>query len=288
MAKFIKILRYASDLHLELRNTIKHPKLVPLWDFNSKPTDKYYLALLGDIGNPYQENLKLFLEKVSPKYQKIFYVPGNHEYYNFRVKPNKSKEEFDQKLEELCNQFDNIVYMNNKTYDLDGIKIIGSTLWSNVPPDHREYISRALNDYHLIKKKSSENDTLENITIDDTNQWNANDIMFIEKELNNTNNSCIIMTHHAPLFSDDSEKKYTADPIYLNSKNNYAFHNNLEHLLKPPVYAWLYGHTHYASKFKKNDVIIATNQLGYASEEYTVKYNPYAYLDLNTIELESL
>ncbi|XWV26031.1 calcineurin-like phosphoesterase [Tupanvirus soda lake] len=288
MAKFIKILRYASDLHLELRTTIKHPKLIPLWDFNVKPTDKYYLALLGDIGNPYQNNLKLFLEKVSPKYQKIFYVPGNHEYYNFRVEPNKSKEEFDQKLEELCNEFDNIIYMNNKTYDLDGIKIIGSTLWSNVPLDHREYISRVLNDYHLIKKKSLENDTLENITIDDTNQWNTDNILFIEKEINNTNGACIVMTHHAPLFSDDNDKKYTADPMYLNGKNNYAFHNNLLHLIKSPVCAWLYGHTHYASKFKKNGVTVATNQLGYTSEEYTVKYNPYAFIDLNTIELESL
>lgn len=54
------ILRYVSNIHLELRTNIYHPKLIPLWDFRTKVNDKYYLALLGDIGNPYNNNLTAF------------------------------------------------------------------------------------------------------------------------------------------------------------------------------------------------------------------------------------
>jgi predicted phosphodiesterase len=280
-----RILRYVSDLHLELRTSIIHPKLVPLWDFKVTPKDQYYLALLGDIGNPYNENLLLFLEKISPLYHKIFYIAGNHEYYNYNISSEKSMAEFDEKLKQLCAKFDNVILLNNKTYDLGNIKIIGTTLWSNIPDADIEYISHAINDYHFIKKKN--NDDLANITTNDTNQLNTNAIAFIEKEII-TNNPCIVLTHHAPLFSDDKTHKYTADPKYISSRNNNAFHNDLAHLLKKPICAWLYGHTHYTSTFQINDIIVGTNQLGYSHEEIETKFNSYAYLDLDKISMNFL
>ena len=74
-----------------------------------------------------------------------------------------------------------------------------------------------------------------------------------------------------------------SDPYYSNSSNRFAFHNDLAHLLKFPVVTWLYGHTHYANKFNINGVTITTNQLGYIREEPYIKYNPYAYLDLDKL-----
>lgn len=287
MTYTIKIMRYASDLHLEMRPTITHPKLIPLWEFERADTDEYYLALLGDIGNPFNKNLNLFLEKVSPIYKKIFYIAGNHEYYNFNVKPNQSKCQFERKLSEITGKFNNVVLMDNITDDLDGIKIIGSTLWSNVPPNDSEYIAYAINDYHLIKKEGLDNE-LTKITVADTNSWNLEAVAFIEKEISNTDDPCIVLTHHAPLFSDEKNNRYTADPKYLHGENNNAFHNDLLRFLKPPVSAWLYGHTHYTSSFNINDVIVATNQLGYSNEEKFIKYNPWAYIDLQKILIEQL
>jgi predicted phosphodiesterase len=285
--KSVEILRYASDLHLEMKSSIIRPKLLPLWNFNRSEDDVYYLALLGDIGNPFHPNLKLFLEKVSAVYKKIYYVPGNHEYYNFNVNPNKSILQFKQKLLDIIEKFPNIILLDNKTDNLDEIKIIGSTLWSNVPSVDAAYIGEAINDYHLIKKEDS-NGNLTKITVNDTNTWNSEAIEFISKEISSTNNSCIVLTHHAPLFSDEDNNRYTADPKYLYGENNSAFHNDLQQLIKPPVLAWLYGHTHYASSFKLNNVIIATNQLGYNNEENNIKFNPYAYIDLKKISVDSL
>jgi len=75
MIRNSRILRYASDLHLELKPSILHPKLIAYWKFKTYPSVEQSLALLGDIGNPYHHNLNLFLQKVSKKYHKIFYVP---------------------------------------------------------------------------------------------------------------------------------------------------------------------------------------------------------------------
>lgn len=278
----LRILRYVSDLHLEFRSNIDHPKLKPLWNLDSSK-DELYLALLGDIGNPYHDTLKLFLDSVSPKYRSIFYVPGNHEYYNDRVLPGRSKNDFDLKLEKLCHRYDNVILMNNSVYNLDGIKIIGSTLWSNIPEEH-SYLTSRINDYCLIKK--TDHESLIPIDINDTNLWNKQSVDFIEKEIKDASDPCIVLTHHAPLFSNSKTGQYTANPSYLHSENNHAFHNDLSHLMKKPVCAWIYGHTHYTSRFKYNDVIVTTNQLGYRYED--TKFNPYVYLDLNQIFMDWL
>lgn len=285
--KQLRVLRYASDLHLELRQTIKHPKLFPLWDFQKDDKTVYYLALLGDIGNPFQDNLRIFLKKIHKKYEKIFYVPGNHEYYNLSGS-YKSKDKFHERLQEICEEFENVLLLDNKTFTLDGLKIIGSTLWSNIPDDKAEYIKLRLNDYHLIKKTIDSQDIPINITVSDTNKWNEESISFIKNEIENSSDPCVILTHHAPLFSDPEADIYTADPIYLNGGNNYAFHNDLSSMMNKPICAWLYGHTHYASSFKYNDVLVCTNQLGYSNEEKDIKFNPYAYLDIDKLIIDNL
>jgi hypothetical protein len=67
MVKF----QYISNLHLDL-----YP--LGLFDIDAIAP---YLLLAGDIGNPYQKKYELFLENISKKFEKIFIISGNHEYY---------------------------------------------------------------------------------------------------------------------------------------------------------------------------------------------------------------
>lgn len=279
------IFRYVSDLHLERRDSIDHPKITPFWDFPKDDDDIYYLALIGDIGNPYQNNLKLFFDKISPMYEKIFYVTGNHEYYNIDNCP-KSKKTFDDAIIALVNTYSNIVLLNNDTYIMDDIKIIGSTLWSHVPEQVSKYIVESINDYRMIKKE--EDGRLVNITTADTNRWNDKAIAFIQKEINESDYPCIVLTHYAPLFSNKHDDQYTANPLFLDSGFNCAFHNDLKDMLKCPVVAWFYGHTHYTNRFKYNNIIIGTNQLGYSHEEKDSRFSPYAYLNIDRLLIDIL
>lgn len=283
MSKPLNILRYASDLHLEFHKDLAHPKLLSLWDFKKDFTNNTYLALTGDIGNPFHSNLVHFFEKINPVYKKIFYIPGNHEYYNLNYFSQKSCDEVNLELKNICSKFDNIILMNNTTFDLNGIKIIGSTLWSNISNKNKEYISNVMNDYQLIKKYDFTNTKLIPITVEETNQWNVESIDFLKKELSNEDQPCIVLTHHAPLFSNLLNNELTANKKYYNGKNNEAFHNDLTFLIKKPILAWIYGHTHHVSKFIKNDVIVATNQLGYESEQTNKTFDSFALLDLNEL-----
>ncbi len=163
---------------------------------------------------------------------------------------------------------------------MDGIKIIGSTLWSKISLENKKYMESCINDYNLIKKINVENKLI-SINIDDTNKWNDDCIKFIINELN-CDIPCILLTHHAPLFSDNKlDIIRQIQNIY--SLNNEAFHNNLD-LIKKPLVAWIYGHTHYVNKFIYNNVLLLTNQLGYSSESTQKTFNPYAYIDLDKIK----
>jgi predicted phosphodiesterase len=282
----MRILRYVSDIHLELRKTIYHPKLASYWNFKKSKNDKYYLALLGDIGNPFfnQKNLNDFLSNVAPHYENILYVPGNHEYYNSLSDNQRSCEEHIIELQNMCKKYPNVQLLNNQSIIIDDIQFIGSTLWSQIFPENKLYIESVINDYNLILDNEKNK-----ITTELTNRWNMESIKFIETELNlNSDKKKIILTHHAPLFSSVLLNQYTANPKYITSQNNQAFHNDLMHLFqtKPNnISAWLYGHTHWASVFKLNDTIIATNQLGYSREEHDINFNEYAFIDLDKLSV---
>ena len=169
--------------------------------------------------------------------------------------------------------------MNNRSDNISGFKIIGSTLWSHVSPEKEEEISKGINDYYLINKMDKP------ITVSDTNRWNEECVKYIDGELK-TDEPCIILTHHAPLFNDPATGALLAHPRYTYSKYNEAFHNDLRRILKKPVVAWIYGHTHYVSNFKQDGVIVATNQLGYSYER--TGFNPHGYINLDKLMIDSL
>ena len=70
-----------SDLHLEGTFHCPGGDTLPGYDvFNCRPFSPV-LALLGDIGLTAQDGLFVFLQRQLSKYEKIFFVMGNHEYY---------------------------------------------------------------------------------------------------------------------------------------------------------------------------------------------------------------
>lgn len=254
------MLRVVSDLHLELmRNVEYHPSLKKIQTLHRQSDVKYYLALLGDIGNPFHLNLQTFLSEVSQVYDKVFYVPGNHEYYT-----GHTMEVTNQQMQKICDRL-GIELLMNRSYQLDGIKLIGSTLWSHIDDKKYEF---AISDYSMIFKTPNEF-----LTIEDTNRLNQECIDFIRQEIP-SGCDIIVLTHHAPLFNNPEDGDFCSDPKYTNSQYTQAFHNNLSELIKPPIKAWFYGHTHYVSSFWINGVWVATNQLGYHNERYKIKFDP--------------
>ena len=75
-----------SDIHLELLKSSKFPKIKPLTD---------YLFLAGDIGKINTPNYEPFFDYCSENWKKVFYVLGNHEFYN----SNKDFKTLNQKIQ---------------------------------------------------------------------------------------------------------------------------------------------------------------------------------------------
>lgn len=263
-----RILRYVSDLHLEFRKNIDEcPKF---YNYPQSPNTENYLALLGDISIGDHRNLMDLFHQISPQYHKIFYIPGNHEYYT----PNRIPyTKIYDSLNNICSSFPNIHLLNNTTYQLDDTVLLGTTLWSNISTSYQ-----TADLYHIYKTSSGQ---ITNISNEDRNQWNKEAISFLRDNINRyREKKIIVLTHHAPLYNNKKLNQYTSDPRHAVKNNGEAFHNNLSQLVCPPVNVWLYGHTHHCGRFTTHQgTVVATNQLGYHREN--LQFDPWAgiYLD---------
>ncbi|MEM0353939.1 MAG: metallophosphoesterase [Thermoplasmata archaeon] len=198
--KSYKELHYISDIHLEYRITI--PKI-------SKKGD--YLALLGDIGNPFKHSYKDFIQHISGAYEKIFLLTGNHEYWW-----NSDMQKVDDKIKSIANNFSNVYFLNNDVhYISNDYVILGTTLWSCV--------------YNPTPKMKFYNNLF------------VKNVQWIEEQINKHSKKKIIMiTHHLPSYKLIIKKYRT--PSYQNILDRYASH--LDYLIKPPIKYWLCGHSH--------------------------------------------
>jgi predicted phosphodiesterase len=248
-------LQIVSDTHLEFIS----PMTVDL------PVAAEYIALLGDIGYPKQENYEKFLSELSPKYKSVFVIAGNHEFYN----SSTAFEAMVEIIEEKCSKFPNVYFLNNKSMLVEGTRIIGTTLWSHIPNEKRSEVVNSIGDYQHIRRynyTSSGEVRKYPISIDFTNMLHSEAVYFIKHELSNAKNSnekVVLLTHHAPMFNGTSDPKYEGEARAI----NYAFASKLEDLIAPPITNWCFGHTHYPTDFMFNGVRVSSNPRGYPCKE---------------------
>jgi UDP-2,3-diacylglucosamine pyrophosphatase LpxH len=237
-----------SDLHIE-----KLPENTPIEYFNGmiKPTASI-LCLLGDIFNLENHNYVTFFESLKNKFNYVLVIPGNHEYYC--LSEIKNKEEIDVIINAICEQY-KFIFLNNKSVIIDGIRFIGTTLWSYVDIHHKKYIEGYMNDYKYIYSSGSL------ISSNYINFHFERSLAFIMQEMIYgiiNNNINVVLTRHAPLLNECVSKKFE------NSESNCAFGTNLQNIIdKKTIQLWCCGHTHNNFNFEINNVRIVSNQRGY-------------------------
>ncbi len=206
----LSLVQYVSDLHLESKFS---RNIIP---------QKPYLLLLGDIGYPDEPEYKIFLHSISNYFEKVYIISGNHEYDK-----TKDFENLENKIENICSQRNNLIYLQKKTEILcpeNNIVLSGCTLWSKLPKSKYEY--------HVNHQK-----------------WLYNTIK------NNEDINYIIATHHCPLFECLSRKFHSFVP-------NYFATDQKEILLLQNVHMWLHGHSHINNNFVFEGKPILSNQYG--------------------------
>jgi len=120
-------------------------------------------------------NLWRFLKQASDRYKAVVYVLGNHEYYGYSTRSGIAK---------MCAEFHNVHLLDPGTVMLEGVRIVGCTLWSFVPEERREIVARELNDYRYI-------------SVERTVARHKMEVEFIAREVRCAREPVVVITHHA-------------------------------------------------------------------------------------------
>jgi hypothetical protein len=257
-------LQYISDVHLEFRGSYRIEPIAP------------NLALCGDIGWPETVDYHDFISDVSKKFKNVFVVFGNHEYYNSVSKEEKLS--LIQKRKYTKNFPKNVYFLNNncvyldvntntihKSYKDNCIKIIGSTLWTNITYS----TSKLMNDYKCIYFKKDKLINHRNVV----NLFKKAKEYILKEIQKEPNVKCILLSHHG------------THPVFFGYNRNdllfSAYTNNIPELYKQKnLIASISGHSHYSITEKlyfenSHSIYFLSNQLGYPNEtSWVTKFKP--------------
>lgn len=234
-----------SDIHLEDEDSYRGLKFYI--DIDIKPD---IICLCGDIGDPGKFWYKQFLLECANFCNiKTFVVLGNHEHYGRTV------DDTEQIVSKICACHSKLVFMNRTRYDMDNIRVLGTTLWSDIDTAEAWNIRCVLSDTRYIL----------NWGIDSACKMYKQNLEWLEKELECAKQDgvdVIVLTHHVPLLSLGS-------PEYQYSEVRSAFASNLKPLIlryTDQIKVWCYGHDHYSMDEVVEITRVVSNQYGYDQE----------------------
>jgi Icc-related predicted phosphoesterase len=246
------LFQYASDLHLEFPENKAHLTANPI------VPKANILLLAGDI-LPFILIAKHrdFFDYLADNFEHTYWVPGNHEYYHFFDAAKKSGA--------LCENIrTNVSLVNNWAVNKSEVRLIFSTMWTELSPAHEWEIEKNMNDFRIIKYNGHRFSTQQ------YNQLHADSLLFIKNELvKDVPDKKVVVTHHVPTYLNYPDQ-------YKGSVLSEAFAVELFDLITEmqPAF-WIYGHHHVnTSDFKIEKTQLITNQLGYVRYDEHRLFSP--------------
>ena len=256
-----------SDLHLEFGPyTMTNPYGADVLILSGD------ICIAEDIKSPPEElqilrnlrysKVKDFFISCSKHYKHFIYVMGNHEHY--RGDFTKSA----HIIRSFLQHHYNIHFLDNQFIDIEDVRFIGGTLWTNMNKENPNTIMCArgtMNDYIQIKNFSTDISIIEHQKCID----------FIKKSIRN--DKCnIVVGHHAPS-TKSIHPKYGPE-LFING----AYSSDLSDFIiaHPQIKLWTHGHTHHKYDYTIGSTRIVCNPRGYDGYEDS-SYN----FKLNIIEI---
>src|SRR5574342_74287 len=163
-------------------------------------------------------------------------ISGNHEHYGAVY------DETYPIMKEFLKDWNNVSYLENEVFEMDGIRFVCATLWSDMKhrdPLVMETCRNGMNDYHCIYEDTL---TKKPITPEFTVKKFDESLTFIRAATKDATDPTVIVTHHPPT-------SWCLNPLYRQQTDNllnYAFYSDLETAIPENVEAWIHGHTHYS------------------------------------------
>jgi hypothetical protein len=211
------------------------------------------------------------LEFCAANWKQVFYVAGNHEYYNksshelrfiSKQDPEKGRPramiDVEMWLREECGRFANVTFLQKDIFYLqeEATYVLGCTLWSGIPADKYDLAKSGMVDYRRIWTDTGALITPTEVTglyVDHAN-WLLAELSKID-----VRDKVLVITHHLPSFQM-IDTKYEGNPL------NTCFASEvLEKLPRQPD-AWICGHSHIRTSRVIGRTLCALNARGYPGE----------------------
>ena len=257
-------LRIVSDLHIEFNENEYH-----LSEMDGD--NETILVLAGDIcvGVKLKKYL-YFFEDVNKRFLKVIYILGNHEYYKSNLPTLLGK------LESGLEHLKNIIILNNSHYDIDGIRFIGGTLWTDFDkgnPMATFDAQRYMYDYVCIRTGSVSEPWKRKFRPADSISEHFKTKNYIFKNLSDSLKN-VVVSHHAP-------SKLSVDDRYVDDSLNSAYHSNLEYdILDSEISLWIHGHMHSSKDYMIGDTRVVLNPRGYSGVELNSNFDDKMVIDV--------
>lgn len=219
-----------------------------------------------------------FFQRVSDKYNHVFYVMGNHEHYRgvFEQTPVI--------LRDFLSQWSNITLLDKEGMVWRDVYIFGATLWTSVNnnnPITVEALKEYMNDFHVIKRDGGDtwHPTMSYLEFCETIE-KLEYHLSVARDLMESGEikKIVVITHHCP--SQLSCDERFADEI----QGNYAYFSNLENFIldQDIIDVWFHGHVHVAKDYWLGDTRVVCNPRGYP---YEIKFSTTGFDDGKVVEI---
>ena len=275
-------LQLASDLHLERYPNYQLPKA----------EQAEVLVLAGDIGSYQAGSLlpdaEFGLRRFSPHHapqpwKHVVFVPGNHEFDAL------DRLQTGARLRELCAQLE-IQYLDQDSLILDGVRFVGTTLWSDFQALAMLETREAARADALQKALRAANFYLrKNTTLEQGRPMLAPDIQVLGQQAQAWLRSELARPHAGPtvVVSHFAPTLHSADPRYGHAPGTAGFCNGLDDLL-PYAQLWLHGHLHCAQAHVIGGRLgtrewrceIRANARGYASKNEQAQFDEHCVIEV--------
>lgn len=233
-----------SDLHLEVWREFG-PK------FNTSVSKPDVVVLAGDIHTRARgpDWAALTFPEIP-----VVYVSGNHEFYGGTL------DQTNLAISDKCANLKNVHYLDCGEFFFNGVRFLGTTLWTDFSLFGSENRSGAMvdaglamNDYERIRLASA---GYRKLRPGDTEKLHAEQKVWLAKKLDEPfAGPTVVVTHMAPS-RQSVAPEYASDPVSA------AFASCLDDLVSKAT-LWIHGHTHTSFDYLIGHCRVVANPLGY-------------------------
>ena len=213
-----------------------------------------------------------FFKYECAKYEKVFYVLGNHEHYHGRL---------DKTWHQLIDIMpDNVTVLDQECEEYRGVLFLGGTLWTDLNRGdwHTCYhLKHSMNDFHVIQNYYTVGARYGKLTPEYTAGIHRRTVEYFKTVLEqNRDKPVVVITHHAPSFMSVNER-YKGDTLmnggYASELGEFILdHENIK--------LWCHGHMHDPVDYMIGTTRIVANPRGYVGHEDTDRFNPNFVVEL--------